>query len=119
MDLPEIEYELHDSYIETISYSDQEILEIDIVLYNLYYPDNEKVRLVFEGIYNGNRAKQFCEELTSKASDDRDGLGCRIDCFDYDKKRKSIPGNLYYFFEVDWIGWIRIHCKNMYFAKLK
>lgn len=118
MSIPKIEFELHDSNILNARFIDPGRLEVDIMLYEIFYPGKIHIQLILSGIQNIIKVKKFYEELVSVSVND-DGLWCRINGFSYDTKVQSTKNDLYFYFEVDHVQPIRIHCKKINFLHLE
>ncbi len=118
MSIPEIEFDLHDSNILNARFIEPGRLELDILLYEIFYPGKLHIQLILSGIQNITKVKRFYEELVSEPVEDG-GLWFRIDGFSYDTKVQSTKNDLYFYFEVASVQPIRIHCKKINFLQLE
>jgi len=110
--MKEIEYNLHDSIIAKASYKENGRLELDVQLYEIFYPGSPMVKVIISGIFNKEKIESFFEELTNDA-EENDWIGYRIDSFKYDEKKQSTGANVYLFLAVDHLDSIKIHCKKL------
>lgn len=116
MALPEIEYNLHDSTIIAASYDVKGRLELDIQLYEIFYPNKPVVKLIVSGIFNLEKANGLVQAMVSDPFED-DWLGYRVNAFHYDQKRESTKENLYLFLDVEHNKPVNIHCKKINFVE--
>jgi hypothetical protein len=100
----------HLSSLTPYSYPRKEA-SIIIDLYSIFYPENPRIVLRFGGVFNFNKLETYLVELLAEAADEY--IGCRIDAFQYDTKKVSKEDDLWFFFETDWRGPIRVHCSKM------
>lgn len=114
---PEVEYDLHDSSIVSVSSGPRREVSVAIDLYPIFYPDKQRIQLRFGGIENFDTVRRYVDAIRQKA-DDRDYIGCRIDAFHYDTKRESKAGGYWFYFKTDWGGPVRIHCAKMSITEL-
>ena len=110
--MKEIEFNLHDSVIAKASYKENGRLELNVQLYEIFYPGSPMVKVIISGIFNKEKIKSFFEELTNDPKEN-DWIGYRIDSFEYDEKEQSTGENVYLFLAVDHFDPIKIHCKKL------
>jgi hypothetical protein len=103
-----VKYNYHDSYIEGIEISDNNV-SLSIFLYSLTYPDTPKVRVNISGILNFESVKKYFQAILEEA-DPGEEIGCRVEAMHFDEKKESKENDLYIFLKTDWKGAIRVHC---------
>lgn len=116
MALPEISYNLHDSTIINTIFDEKGRLEVDIELYEIFYPDKPIVKLIFSGIFNLEKVEALAQAMLNDPCED-DWLGYRINAFHYDEKCQSTNENLYLYFDVEHNKPVKIHCKKITFRQ--
>ena len=119
MTLPDIKYELHDSVLFSIDFKSNSSLELIVELYGFLYKDNPKIKLVFNRVFSQDKVKEFTNKLNAeyKDSDEPNYLGASINCFQYDTKKKSELGDMYFFLSVGELS-LRVHCQSFEFFDL-
>lgn len=115
---PEVEYELHDSTIVSVSSGPRHEVSVTIDLYPIFYPNKPRIQLRFGGIENFATVQRYVESIRQEADDDEYN-GCRIDAFHYDTKKESKAGDYWFYFQTDWCGPVRIHCSKMSMMELQ
>ncbi len=118
MNIPEIKYNLHDSDVLTAKYNGNDKLELNIKLYEIYYPDSPEITLIISGIFNQTKLNKFYCDLVKDP--DSDGfIWGRINAFHFDEKCVSKQSDLYVSLDVDHVDPIRIHCKKINFTSIE
>jgi len=113
----ELEFNLHDSVIVNAKYKEIGRLELEIQLYEIYYPGDQYINLIISGIFNKEKVQSFFTELISD-SWEPNWIGHRIDVFHYDTKKVSTTNNRYLYLGVDHCKPLKIHCRKINFIKL-
>ncbi len=109
MNVPEIQYQLHDSLIYHAESGPRREVRLEIALYDIYYKDHADIEIRFGGIFNYETCERFVRVLKQELLDDR-GCTWRIDAFHYDVKQPSHANNLFFYLKVDHLEGLQIHC---------
>lgn len=112
--LPKIEFELHDSYIDAISFGPGRSVLIIVYLYPIFYPEASPVELRFGGILNYKKVNSYFNAILNDADDE---IGCGIDAFHYSTRKISKVNDYYFFLDTQWEGRIEIHCSEFSMIK--
>ena len=109
--IKEIQYEYHDGWIDSVSIGPRKEVTIGVCLDTVWNPGTDHAEIRFGGIYNYECVSKYFERI-EKDTSDIDG-GFEVNALHYDRKASSKPGDLNVFLDVETVGHIRIHCKNM------
>ena len=107
-----MEYNFHDSVIVSASYNVKGRLELDIQLYEIFYPEKPMLKLIFSGIFNKKAIQSFYNVLVEDKVEN-DWIGYRIDGLEYDDKKISSKEDTHLYLEVDNFNPLKIHCKKL------
>ena len=117
MPLPVLTFNLHDATILQARLTNADRLELDIELYEIFYPGRPRIQLIISGIKNAAEVNMFYELLLKEAANDNT-MRIRIDGFGYDDKKLSTQNNLFLLWAVDRLPELRVHCTKINFLVL-
>lgn len=106
-----IRYQYHDAELLDISLGPRRETTLTFDLYPVYYPDQPRVAVRFEGVFNLESVIKFLETVRNDFHQP-DVYMARCGTLHLDDKTPSKENDVYVFLELSPHGHIRIHCQH-------
>jgi hypothetical protein len=113
----ELEYNFHDSVVISCKMENVDRLNIEVMLYELFYPTKDNLKLTFSGIFNVEKVKTYMDEL-NRDSLEPNWNGTRINNLNFNNKKISKDLDLNLILNLDGYKPLGIHCKKLTIEKL-
>lgn len=87
------------------------------MLYEIFYPTEDYLKLTFSGIFNDKKVKTHIDEL-NREPHEPNWNGTRIDMLNYNTKKISKDLDLNFVLDLDGYKRLYIHCKKLRIEKV-
>ncbi|MDB3887382.1 hypothetical protein N9344_00350 [bacterium] len=108
----EFGYNFHDSVVVSCEMEKLDRLILVVILYEIFYPTKEYLKLTISGIFNFEKVSELVDEL-NKDSHKLNRNGTRIDSLNYNADKISKDLDLNLLLSLDGYKQMNIHCKKL------